>query len=199
MFEGHAPRAIRFAVLGLYVVASSQGCSSSVTDATADANEAARRACGDGVCNGKESCSTCPHDCGACSTGPTCGDGVCSGNETCTTCSIDCTTGCSTGSTPTCGDHTCNGTETCSSCSSDCGQCAPTGSDVTPPIVPTNLSVLAFDVNHVGLTWSASADTGALGIPPSGVHGYNIYRNGQFLRFIDAPRLSASDFAVVAS
>jgi 3D (Asp-Asp-Asp) domain-containing protein len=55
--------------------------------------------CGDGTCNGSETCSSCPDDCGACPT-PT--------------------------PTPTCGDGECNGSETCSSCPGDCGACPPT-------------------------------------------------------------------------
>ncbi len=45
-------------------------------------------ACGDGVCNGTETCSTCPVDCGVCP--PACGDVVCNGTETCSTCPADC-------------------------------------------------------------------------------------------------------------
>jgi hypothetical protein len=44
--------------------------------------------CGDGVCNGGETCTSCVTDCGVCP--PGCGDGVCSGGETCETCSADC-------------------------------------------------------------------------------------------------------------
>jgi hypothetical protein len=44
--------------------------------------------CGDSVCNGTETCSTCPGDCGQCSS--VCGDGVCDGEETCDTCLDDC-------------------------------------------------------------------------------------------------------------
>ena len=33
--------------------------------------------CGDGTCNGSETCVTCPGDCGACVTTPSCGDGSC--------------------------------------------------------------------------------------------------------------------------
>jgi len=77
--------------------------------------------CGDGSCNGAETCSTCPGDCGTCP--PACGDGSCNGAETCSTCSQDC------GVCPppplACGDGSCNGTETCSSCPGDCGTCAP--------------------------------------------------------------------------
>jgi uncharacterized repeat protein (TIGR03806 family) len=43
--------------------------------------------CGDGTCNGTETCSTCASDCGACST---CGNGVCGSGETCSTCQADC-------------------------------------------------------------------------------------------------------------
>ncbi len=50
----------------------------------------ARAVCGDNVCRGKESCSSCPSDCGVCV--GSCGDGVCSATETCTSCSSDCGT-----------------------------------------------------------------------------------------------------------
>ena len=80
-------------------------------------------ACGDGTCNGDETCETCPEDCGACNdpsgqTIPTCGDGTCNGDETCSSCPEDC------GACPAeCGDGICNGDETCSSCPEDCGAC----------------------------------------------------------------------------
>ncbi len=45
-------------------------------------------ACGDRVCNGTETCSSCPKDCGICP--PACGDGVCNGTETCSSCPKDC-------------------------------------------------------------------------------------------------------------
>jgi hypothetical protein len=53
--------------------------------------------CGDGSCNGGETCETCPGDCG----GPcvVCGDGFCNGGETCATCPGDCGGPCPT----TCG------------------------------------------------------------------------------------------------
>jgi len=41
--------------------------------------------CGDGVCNGAESCSSCPQDCGSC-----CGDSVCGNGESCSNCRADC-------------------------------------------------------------------------------------------------------------
>ncbi len=46
--------------------------------------------CGDGYCNGGETCTSCPADCRSCS--PVCGDRVCNGAETCSTCSSDCGT-----------------------------------------------------------------------------------------------------------
>jgi hypothetical protein len=93
-------------------------CNGSETCATCeqDCGSCGNR-CGDGSCGGDESCSSCPTDCGAC--GPSCGDGQCNGTETCDTCQQDC------GSCgPRCGDGQCNGTETCSSCPQDCHACA---------------------------------------------------------------------------
>jgi GH25 family lysozyme M1 (1,4-beta-N-acetylmuramidase) len=46
--------------------------------------------CGDGSCNGGETCATCEADCGSCTVGPSCGDGSCNGGETCATCETDC-------------------------------------------------------------------------------------------------------------
>lgn len=78
--------------------------------------------CGDDVCNGGESCASCPDDCGACP--PVCGDGECNGAETCSSCEVDCGE-----CAAVCGDGECNGTETCSSCESDCGACPPVCGD----------------------------------------------------------------------
>jgi hypothetical protein len=80
--------------------------------------------CGDGLCSGAETCSSCPADCGACPTG--CGNGTCDADETCDSCAADCGA-----CPPACGDGTCNGTETCSSCPADCGACAPACGDGT--------------------------------------------------------------------
>lgn len=53
--------------------------------------------CGDGTCNGAETCSTCPVDCGACPPPPppppSCGDGVCAGDENTASCPVDCPAG----------------------------------------------------------------------------------------------------------
>lgn len=80
--------------------------------ATADA---AKPACGDGVCNGKETAASCPSDC---STSSVCGDGVCDADEDCASCSDDC------GLCGSCGDGVCSSDESCEICSDDCGACA---------------------------------------------------------------------------
>ncbi len=64
--------------------------------------------CGDWLCNGTETCSTCQHDCGVC---PVCPNGICEGGEYCPQ---DC---------GVCGDGICTGSETCSTCCGDCGTC----------------------------------------------------------------------------
>jgi cysteine-rich repeat protein len=79
---------------------------------------AADPVCGDGACNGDETQSNCPRDCGcaqadACLVGdgdPVCGDGACNYGETYLTCATDCS----------CGDGACNGDEDYQSCSADC-------------------------------------------------------------------------------
>jgi hypothetical protein len=47
--------------------------------------------CGDGSCNGDETCDTCTEDCGDCPI-EFCGDGSCNGGEDCSSCSEDCGT-----------------------------------------------------------------------------------------------------------
>jgi hypothetical protein len=74
--------------------------------------------CGDKTCQGSESCSTCPADCGACA--PVCGDGTCQASESCKTCSDDCGA-----CKPSCGDGTCQANESCTTCPADCGACKP--------------------------------------------------------------------------
>src|SRR5262249_46634135 len=81
-----------------------------------------RRRCGNGTCDGTETCSSCPADCGTCPPPPACGDGVCDSTETCSSCDIDCGT-CVVAS---CGDGSCSSGETCASCPSDCGTCPTT-------------------------------------------------------------------------
>lgn len=66
--------------------------------------------CGDNACNGAETCSSCPSDCGNC-----CGNGSCGNGETCATCPQDCGV--------CCGNGSCGNGETCTTCPSDCGVC----------------------------------------------------------------------------
>jgi hypothetical protein len=71
--------------------------------------------CGDQTCDGGETCSSCPGDCGSC-----CGNGSCQAGvgESCLSCQSDCGA-CG----PVCGDGQCNGSDNCSSCPGDCGAC----------------------------------------------------------------------------
>ncbi len=79
--------------------------------------EIAPALCGDGVCApDKESCETCPEDCGDC----LCGDGQCTSDETCDNCTEDCGE-----CLPECGDDICGADEDCASCAGDCGNCCP--------------------------------------------------------------------------
>lgn len=56
--------------------------------------------CGDGSCNGDESCSTCEQDCGVCPQPPAvCGNNKCDEGEDCSNCAADCGA-CATSSTP---------------------------------------------------------------------------------------------------
>ena len=71
-------------------------------------------ACGDGECNGSESCISCPSDCDLLC----CGNGVCDAGE-CSSCPDDCSY------TDCCGNGTCDPMEDCSTCAADCGTCPP--------------------------------------------------------------------------
>ncbi len=75
--------------------------------------------CGDGLCWGSESCSSCNKDCGACPPAQ-CGDGKCNGSETCTSCSGDC----GACPKPICGDGKCQTGETTAGCPGDCAPAA---------------------------------------------------------------------------
>jgi hypothetical protein len=75
--------------------------------------------CGDAVCNGDETCDSCPADCDVCPA--VCGDLLCQAPETCDSCPDDCGI-----CPPVCGDGVCEADrENCQACSADCGSCPP--------------------------------------------------------------------------
>lgn len=69
----------------------------------------------------------------------------------------------------------------------------PTCPDTTPPTVPGNVVASAVSCTSVSVSWSASTDSG------SGVHQYNVYRNGTLISIVAAPAISFVDTTVVAS
>jgi fibro-slime domain-containing protein/LPXTG-motif cell wall-anchored protein len=84
--------------------------------------------CGDGTCNGRETCGTCAIDCGECPVAK-CGDGIinqtseqCDGQSGVTEHYI-CTSECILQYVPYCGDKVCDNDETCTTCEGDCGLC----------------------------------------------------------------------------
>ena len=89
-------------------------------------------ACGDGVCNGTESCETCPEDCMPCR--PRCGDGICNGSETPETCSRDCLRAdAGQAGIKTCGNGVCGADENANTCPSDCESTPSLVMSIEPP------------------------------------------------------------------
>jgi hypothetical protein len=64
--------------------------------------------------------------------------------------------------------------------------------DTTAPTTPANVSASASACSQTSVTWSAAADSGG-----SGLKGYNVYRNGSFLK--QAPGTSTTDGGLSAS
>jgi hypothetical protein len=62
--------------------------------------------------------------------------------------------------------------------------------DKTAPTVPTGLAPTTASSSQINLAWNASVDAGT---NASGVLGYNVYRNGIFLKQVAAPGTSAAD------
>ncbi|WP_104986198.1 SdrD B-like domain-containing protein [Sorangium cellulosum] len=83
-----------------------------------DADFGYQLSCGNGVCGGDESCSTCAVDCGICP--PVCGNDTCEPGEDCGSCASDCDV-----CPAVCGNGTCEDGEDCGSCAGDCGTCPP--------------------------------------------------------------------------
>jgi hypothetical protein len=102
---------------GTYNILLDQYSSWSGVSLNADFTVTVAPACGDGTCNGSETCGSCPNDCGAC---PSCGDGSCNGSEDCGSCAADCGA-CSVGGecaqTSSCGSQAPSGCWCDSACS----------------------------------------------------------------------------------
>jgi hypothetical protein len=62
--------------------------------------------------------------------------------------------------------------------------------DSKAPSVPTGLAATLTGGSQVNLTWNASTDPNP---NPTGVKGYNVYRNGYFLNQVAAPNTSMTD------
>ena len=63
----------------------------------------------------------------------------------------------------------------------------------TAPTVPASLNPSAASPSQINLSWGGPTDSG------SGVKGYNVYRNGIFLKQVAAPATTASDIGLAAS
>jgi hypothetical protein len=68
--------------------------------------------------------------------------------------------------------------------------------DKTAPSIPANLTATPVGSSQVNLSWSASTDSGS---GATGLKGYNVYRNGVFLKQVQAPATSASDTGLIGS
>lgn len=86
--------------------------------------------CGDGLCGGGESCSSCSTDCGACPA--SCGNGACDAAESCSSCPRDCGACIPTECSATCGGccdgDACLGGSSSSACGTGglaCVDCGP--------------------------------------------------------------------------
>jgi fibronectin type 3 domain-containing protein len=64
----------------------------------------------------------------------------------------------------------------------------PSCGDAAAPSTPTGVSAVAASCSQVNVSWNASTDTGG-----SGLKGYNLYRNGAFVKLVLAPATSTSD------
>jgi hypothetical protein len=89
-----------------------QTCSQTTSSNIGEGVSSGDISCGDGSCNGVETCLTCEMDCGSCGGEEYCGDGSCNGVETCLTCEMDCG---SCGGEEYCGDMIVNLGEECDS------------------------------------------------------------------------------------
>ncbi len=86
-----------------------------------------------------------------------------------------------------------NATNT-SALSSSASVTTPACADTTPPTVPTGVIATASGCNATVISWAASSDAAG-----TGVKGYNLYRNGGYMKQVLAPATSASDTGLSAS
>src|SRR5262249_52022714 len=70
----------------------------------------------------------------------------------------------------------------------------PACTDTTPPPVPTGVGAGAASCSQVNVSWGAVTDAGG-----SGLKGYNLYRNGTFVKLVLAPAVSTADAGLAAS
>jgi PGF-pre-PGF domain-containing protein len=75
-----------------YKLRAKNGAGVYTENSSAEATTKSAIICGDGRCEGGETCSSCPSDCGRCPSGRKayCGDGRCEGGEDCSSCPDDC-------------------------------------------------------------------------------------------------------------
>src|SRR5436309_1136933 len=66
--------------------------------------------------------------------------------------------------------------------------------DRTAPAMPTGVTASAATCSQINLTWKASTDTRG-----SGLRGYNVYRNGVYLKQVLTPAISSADGGLAAS
>jgi PGF-pre-PGF domain-containing protein len=98
-----------------YKLRAKNGAGVYTENSSAEATTKSAIICGDGRCEGEETCSSCPQDCGRCPSGRK----------------------------AYCGDGKCDSGETCSSCPDDCGVCpTPTPEPTPTPPLPANVSIL---------------------------------------------------------
>jgi hypothetical protein len=91
-----------------------------------------------------------------------CGDGTCNGAETCSTCLGDCGQCVQTPIYPWCGDHICNNGEACSTCPGDCGVCSAPGgsgngtSSASFYIFNEQITSASIGSDNVTVTWETN-------------------------------------------
>jgi len=81
-----------------------------------------------------------------------------------------------------------------SSQSSPSSATTPACPDVTPPTVPTGLTATSASCSQVNLAWAASTETGG-----SGLKGYNVYKNGTYLKQVATTSISDTGLSALTT